>query len=601
VLVLAFGAGFFVAGIAVEADRTVRARFEGVRFRVPSRVYSAPMILYPGLDWQQIDLRGTLDRLGYRSAATPVDLPEGQYTWGAHRVRVHLRSFEHPSRPEPGRDIVLVLDGNDIGEIRAMPSGRELGAVLLEPEPLGAYYGLAREQRELVRIDEVPRHLIDAVLAVEDQRFETHPGIDLKRILGAMWANIRAGRVRQGGSTLTQQLVKNFFLTPERTFRRKFQEAVMALVVEARYDKREILESYLNEIYLGQRGATAIHGFGEATHLYFGKSASDLTVAESGLLAAIIQSPNGISPYRNAEAATRRRNLVLDLMVEQGRIDEETHALARVEPLRLASVTPDPGDARYFLDLLRRQLAETYDGETLTAEGLRIYSTLDRRLQALAAQALEEGLVAIEKRRPELAKLPPERRLHVALARVAQAQREIVIVPVVGRTVTCPATEALEVAFGQRLRLARDATARETLGVVGHTGQHPHARQKEGVVKHALGVGVHGRADVERRRGVTKQQRERGLGGARDLIAGPPAAPREHAVRLEIPDVVILRHRAADQRPACATQDPDRGAHLRWAPTSDITRDLPSAAIEHAQVRADLELHVRPERAEVSR
>jgi penicillin-binding protein 1B len=190
--------------------------------------------------------------------------------------------------------------------------------VLLEPEPLGAYYGPVREQRELVRLTDVPQHLIDAVLSVEDQRFATHSGIDLRRIAGAMLANLRAGRVAQGGSTLTQQLVKNFFLTPERTWRRKLREAFMALIVEARYDKHEILEAYLNEIYLGQRGATAVHGVGEAAHLYFGKSVSRVSVAEAGLLAAIIQSPNGISPYRDPDRALKRRNLVLELMVDQG-------------------------------------------------------------------------------------------------------------------------------------------------------------------------------------------------------------------------------------------------------------------------------------------
>jgi penicillin-binding protein 1B len=189
----------------------------------------------------------------------------------------------------------------------------------------------------------------------------------------------------------------------------------MALIVEARYEKGEILEAYLNEIYLGQRGATAIHGFGEAARLYFGKAAADLTVAESGLLAAIIQSPNGSSPYRDAERATRRRDLVLDLMLEQGRIDATRHAEARGEPLRLASVTPDPGDARYFLDLLRRQLAESYAAEDLTQEGLRIYSTLDRRLQALAAKSLREGIEAIERRIPALAEAPPERQLQGCL------------------------------------------------------------------------------------------------------------------------------------------------------------------------------------------
>ena len=166
----------------------------------------------------------------------------------------------------------------------------------------------------------------------------------------------------------------------------------MALIVEARYDKNAILEAYLNEIYLGQRGSTAVHGVGEAAHLYFGKPASRLSVAESGLIAAIIQSPNGISPYRDPERALRRRNLVLELMKEQGRLDPETFAQAREEPLRLATVTPEPGDARFFLDFLHRQLTDTYTHEQLTEEGLRIYSTLDRRLQRIAAQALEDGL-----------------------------------------------------------------------------------------------------------------------------------------------------------------------------------------------------------------
>jgi penicillin-binding protein 1B len=404
VAISAFVFGFALAGLVAGLDRTVRARFEGVRFRVPSRVFGAPTILYPGLDWQRVDLRGALARLGYREAEGTKSLPPGQYVWSAQRLRVHLRAFAHPSRPEPARDVVMRLDGSTIAEIRSVPEGEEIGAVMLEPEPLGAYYGPAREQRELVRLAELPRHVVDAVLAVEDQRFETHSGIDFRRIAGAMLANLRAGAIRQGGSTLTQQLVKNFFLTPERTLRRKLQEALMALIVEARYDKDEILESYLNEIYLGQRGATAVHGVGEGAHLYFGKSASELGVAESALLAAIIQSPNGISPYRDPQRATQRRNLVLDLMLEQGRIDEDTHARARAEPIQLAAVTPDANDARYFLDLLRRQLAETYPTEVLEQEGLRIYSTLDPRLQRIAAESLRKGIESIEKRRPSLAR-----------------------------------------------------------------------------------------------------------------------------------------------------------------------------------------------------
>jgi penicillin-binding protein 1B len=274
---------------------------------------------------------------------------------------------------------------------------------LLEPEPVGAYYGPAHEQRELVRLGGVPRHLVDAVLAVEDQRFEEHGGIDWVRILGAAWANVRARSIQQGGSTLTQQLVKNFFLTPERTLERKVQEAAMAVLVEARYSKPKILEAYLNEIYLGQRGSTSIHGVGEASRFYFGKPARLLRLEESALLAALIKSPGKVNPYRDAEKAVKRRNLVLDLMLEQGRIDAAAHAVAREEPLALADpAASEPRSTRYFLDALRTQLPENYDREVLATAGLRIYSTLDVRLQRNAASALRDGLADLEKRFPEL-------------------------------------------------------------------------------------------------------------------------------------------------------------------------------------------------------
>ncbi len=411
----AFFAGFLAAGYLLSLDRSVRARFDGRRFSVPSRVFSTPAILYPGLDWKLVDLRGTLTRLGFREADASGKLAPGEYAWGASRARIHLQAFEHPTRSEPARDVVLRLDGRLIEEIRELPSGRELGAVLLEPEPIGAFYGANREQRELVKLEQLPAHLVDAILAVEDQRFEKHRGIDPRRIAGALLANLRAGAVRQGGSTVTQQLVKNFFLTPDRTLRRKLQEAAMALVVEARYDKDEILEAYLNEIYLGQRGPTAIHGVGEASHVFFGKSARELDIAESALLAAVIHSPNGLSPYRDSERAIRRRNLVLGMMEEQGRLSPEARLQAQAEPLRLATVTPDPGDARYFLDLLRRQLSDVYDASVLETDGLRIYSTLDRRAQRLAALALREGLADLEKRFPRLRSERPEQALQGCL------------------------------------------------------------------------------------------------------------------------------------------------------------------------------------------
>jgi penicillin-binding protein 1B len=404
VLLLAgFAGGFVTARMVLRLDGVVRQRFEGRLFRVPSRVLSAPTILYPGLDWKQVDLLGTLQRLGYRESADKGALGLGRYFHKGAELRVHRRAFEHPTRAEPSRVLVLRLEGNLIGELFDAENGRELGAAFLEPELVGAYYGPDHEQRELVRVGDVPPHLIDAILAVEDQRFHEHRGVDFRRILGALLANLRAGGIRQGGSTLTQQLVKNFFLTPERSIERKIQEAVMALIVEARYEKDAILEAYLNEIYLGQRGSTAIHGVGEASHFYFGKGVRDLTLPESALIAAIIKSPNGLSPHGDAERSRKRRDLVLELMREQGRIDDAGLRLALREPLRVAKVTPEPREARYFLDALQRQLPDFYGSGTLTTEGLQIYSTLDLRLQRAAARAVEEELTRLEQGYPKLA------------------------------------------------------------------------------------------------------------------------------------------------------------------------------------------------------
>jgi penicillin-binding protein 1B len=424
-LAAGFLAGLVTARTVLELDRIVVSRFEGRIFRVPSRVLSAPIIVYPGLDWKRLDLRGTLRRLGYREVAERGDLQPGRYRWDGSRVALYLRAFEHPSRPEPAREIELRVEGSLIQEISDARSGREIGAVLLEPELVGSYYGSTREQRELVRLADVPPYLVAAVLAVEDQRFHSHHGVDLRRVLGALWVNLRAGGIRQGGSTLTQQLVKNFFLTPERSLQRKLQEALMALLVEARYDKDAILESYLNEIYLGQRGATAIHGVGEASRFYFGRSVRHLGLSEAALLAAIIQSPNGISPHRSPEAAARRRDLVLALMLKQGRIDEREYAQARSEPLRLAAVTPEPREARYFLDALRRQLPQVYGAEVLTSEGMRIYSTLDLRLQRLAASALHDGLAELERVHPSLRGATPERTLQGCLVALRPQTGEI--------------------------------------------------------------------------------------------------------------------------------------------------------------------------------
>lgn len=413
---LAFAAGVWVAGWLLALDRIVVSRFEGRRFAVPSRVYAAPMVIYPGADWQRLDLHGWLTRMGYRQQAEAGPLSVGSYRWLPGRLRVHLRRFEHPELPEDDRKVEFRLEH---GRVRGMRDdrGRPVDVVALEPEPISSFYGGEREQRDLIEIEQVPEHLVSAIYAVEDRRFEEHHGIDPRRIAGAMLVNLRAGGIRQGGSTLTQQLVKNFFLTPERTLRRKLTEAVMALMVEARYTKPQILEAYLNEIYMGRRGSTAIHGVGEAARFFFGKRVADLAVDESALLAAVIQSPNALSPHRHPERSMRRRNLVLGLMEVQGRITAGEAARARARALSLSAVTLESGQDRYFLDALARQLPEVYDEDLLSVEGLRIYSTLDTGLQRAAVKHLRAGLDALEKRLP-----PPARPVEDGASDRAQAQ-----------------------------------------------------------------------------------------------------------------------------------------------------------------------------------
>ena len=395
--------GLGLGAETAQLDRIVRARFEGRLFRVPSRVLSAPSVLYTGIDWQVADLKGTLDRLGYRELPGDGPIPPGRYRFEAGKLRLHRRAFAHPAQPEPAAQVELILAGSKIAAIRDA-EGKALGVLSLDPEPVGAYYGPDRAQRELVRVADLPDHVVGAVLAVEDQRFFDHQGVDVMRILGALFANLRSGRVIQGGSTLTQQLVKNFFLTPERSLTRKLQEAWMSLIVEARYDKPAILEAYLNEIYLGQRGATQVHGVGEGADLYFGKDANELTPAEAALLAATINNPNGRSPFRRPELALERRNLVLDMMREQGRLDEAATEAAKAEPLGLAPLSAEPREARFFLEFLRRQLPEFYEADKLTSEGMKIYSTLELHLQLVAARAVREGLEQLEKDFPSLAK-----------------------------------------------------------------------------------------------------------------------------------------------------------------------------------------------------
>lgn len=378
------------------------ARFRSHTWRIASKVYADSYFLYPGIDVVSSGLRERLVELGYVEQAGEPDRPGTFSTTDGQSWTVYLRSF--PPLRENAEQVRFEIVGTQLRRMVELDSGTELPSVELEPPLLSGLYLEGWEERRIASLEEVPPLLIQAILDTEDRRFFKHHGVDLFGILRALWVNFRAGRVVEGGSTLTQQLMKNFFLDQQRTLRRKVQEAVMAFLIEREFSKEEILENYLNEIYLGQRGAQAIHGVWEASRFYFGKSPRELTVAEIAMIAGLIRGPNLYSPHRDHERAVRRRNHVLQRMFRAGHIDRHTYEQATAEPLRVAPYVLQSRDAPYFSDFVRQQLSALYPSEILFSEGLRVFTTLDLHLQHLAEEAVSRGLEQLERRHPRLRK-----------------------------------------------------------------------------------------------------------------------------------------------------------------------------------------------------
>ena len=394
----------------------VDERFGGRRWDFPSRIFSDEFLLYPGLDIQAAAVPRRLERLRYREVDEE-PRAGGEFRSTASGMEIALRSGSR-GRDETQR-VDLVLDEGRIVEVLDASTGANLGAVSLEPEELTGIYQGEWEKRRAVRVVDIAPILIRAIMVTEDSRYFDHHGVDFVGVGRALAANLRAGAVRQGGSTLTQQLMKNFFLTPERTFSRKLEETAMALVAEHRYSKMQILENYLNEIYLGQRGARGIYGVAEASDFYFGKDARDLDVADAALLAGLIRAPNAYSPFRSPERARQRRNTVLRSMHARGEIDEQTYRDALERPLRVVQADRKDNDAAFFVDYVKRELAERFSQSMLTTEGLEIYTTLDPILQEQATAAVREGVDELELEFPALRERARQHRLEAALVAIA--------------------------------------------------------------------------------------------------------------------------------------------------------------------------------------
>lgn len=378
-------------------DVKILTQFDGKKWSLPARVYARPLELYVGANYSRNQVLKELKLLGYRNQK---DLRKpGSYNASRSVIAVNKRAFEFWDGMESSRSLRISFNGSEVSKISASDKA-SADLVRFDPLYIGGIYPEHAEDRILVKLNEVPELLVKGLISVEDKAFYKHYGVSPKSIVRALVSNIKAGKSVQGGSTLTQQLVKNFYLSSERSLKRKLNEAMMSVLLELHYDKEEILQAYFNEIYLGQAGKRAIHGFGLASYFYFERPLDELDLPKIALLIGIVKGPSVYNPRRNPRNATKRRNLVIDIMKNDGVISAQQASKAKKSNLGITRRAPS-GTSRYpaFMQLLKSQLKQDYKQEDLETEGLKIFSTLDPLTQQAAEQALDKRLTAIEKDR----------------------------------------------------------------------------------------------------------------------------------------------------------------------------------------------------------
>lgn len=398
-LVLALLGALILGVWAVYLDKIVREKFEGKKWALPARVFSRPLELYEGLPLTPGLFEQELAALGYRSVSTLTNTGDMIRKGGSDEASYDLytRGFDFWDKREEPQKIKLRLIAGKVVSLTD-DKGAAVPLVRLDPQEIGGIYPNNIEDRVLVKLDQVPPLLGETLIAVEDKHFLEHHGVSPEAILRAMWVNIREGEVVQGGSTLTQQLVKNFYLTSEQSLTRKIPEAIMSLLLEVHYNKSEILETYMNEVYLGKSGSREIHGFGLAAQHYFHRPLAELNTQEVALLVALVKGASWYNPWRNPERAKERRNVVLMVMRDEKLIDDKTYEKAKVSPLGLATET-EVSLISYpaFMDLVKRQLKQDYQEDDLRKEGLRIFTTLSPSVQRLAEKAVTTRVPQFEK------------------------------------------------------------------------------------------------------------------------------------------------------------------------------------------------------------
>ena len=391
-------AGLFFLGFSYISylDYGIREQFNGKRWSIPAHVYANPVDLYAGLPLSAAKFEELLQQLHYRKDNHHTF--EGSYSKNGAQFTVKTRDFTFWDASQPSLLLQVNFTETGIGSIFDVKKAEDIAIVRMDPVQIGSFYPAIKEDRVLIKLSDAPDALIKGLLASEDRDFYQHFGVSLRGIGRAIWANLRAGGMVQGGSTITQQLAKNFYLSSERSLERKIKEALMAFILEFRYSKDAILEAYLNEIYLGQNGSSAVHGFGLASEFYFGNTLKDLPLEQIASLIALVRGPSEYDPRRFPERAVQRRNLVLDEMVQEGYLPEKQAQEAKAKPLNVIPRTQRVGN-RYpgFLELVKRRLKEEYREEDFTSDGLKIFTTLDTQIQDTLEQTASQKLNQLEK------------------------------------------------------------------------------------------------------------------------------------------------------------------------------------------------------------
>lgn len=402
---VALGLGFLIP-YTIYLNNQVTQRFGELRWQIPTRVYARPLVLSPGVAMNAATLKTELAASGYRDDGTGSS--PGTYRVQGGSFRISSRGYIDVDGRIAPRQVDVVVSGGQVASLRDAADRKGLKAARLDPARIATLYGQKQEERRLVRISETPELLVTGLQAVEDKDFAHHHGIDISGIVRAVWVAVRSGgETRQGASTLTQQLARSGLLGigKEQTLTRKFNEVLYALIMEARYDKATILEAYLNQVYLGQRGKQAIHGVASGAEFWFGRDLNSLTTEQVALLIGLVKGPSYYDPRRNPDNALDRRNFVLGKLHENKLIDDAEYQRALKAPLGV-SKTPGIAAANRFpayIDLVRRQLGNDYPESVLQGAGLNVFTGMSPSAQAYAEGAVQHTIKALEnKRRPEL-------------------------------------------------------------------------------------------------------------------------------------------------------------------------------------------------------